>query len=38
MQLLEQLIARLDALGPVLNAFTHVDCDGALAAARATTA
>ena len=29
---------RLDALEPVLNAFTHVDRDGALAAATAATA
>ena len=38
LQLLEQSLARLDALEPVLNAFTHVDRDGALAAARAATA
>ena len=38
LQLLEQTLARLDALEPVLNAFTHVDRDGALAAARAATA
>jgi len=37
LQLLEQTLARLDALEPVLNAFTHVDRDGALAAARAAT-
>ena len=38
LQLLEQALARLDALEPVLNAFTHVDRDGAVAAARAATA
>ena len=38
LQLLEQSLARLDALEPVLNAFTHVDRDGALAAATAATA
>jgi aspartyl-tRNA(Asn)/glutamyl-tRNA(Gln) amidotransferase subunit A len=38
LQLLEQALARLDALEPVLNAFTHVDRDGALAAATAATA
>jgi aspartyl-tRNA(Asn)/glutamyl-tRNA(Gln) amidotransferase subunit A len=38
LQLLEQTLTRLDALEPVLNAFTHVDRDGALAAARAATA
>ena len=37
LQLLEQSLARLDALEPVLNAFTHVDRDGALAAAKAAT-
>ncbi len=36
--LLEQALARLDALEPVLNAFTHVDRDGALAAAQLATA
>jgi aspartyl-tRNA(Asn)/glutamyl-tRNA(Gln) amidotransferase subunit A len=36
-RLLEQTLARLDALEPVLNAFTHVDRDGALAAARSAT-
>jgi aspartyl-tRNA(Asn)/glutamyl-tRNA(Gln) amidotransferase subunit A len=38
LQLLDQTLARLDALEPVLNAFTHVDRDGAAAAARAATA
>ena len=38
LQLLERSLARLDALEPVLNGFTHVDRDGALAAARAATA
>ena len=38
LQLLDQSLARLDALEPVLNAFTHVDRDGAAAAARAATA
>jgi Asp-tRNA(Asn)/Glu-tRNA(Gln) amidotransferase A subunit family amidase len=38
LQLLEQTLARLDALEPVLNAFTHVDRDGAAAAATAATA
>jgi aspartyl-tRNA(Asn)/glutamyl-tRNA(Gln) amidotransferase subunit A len=38
LRLLEQSLARLDALEPVLNAFTHVDRDGALAAATAATA
>jgi aspartyl-tRNA(Asn)/glutamyl-tRNA(Gln) amidotransferase subunit A len=38
LQLLEQSLGRLDALEPVLNAFTHVDRDGALAAATAATA
>jgi aspartyl-tRNA(Asn)/glutamyl-tRNA(Gln) amidotransferase subunit A len=33
--LLDQALGRLDALEPVLNAFTHVDRDGALAAAKA---
>jgi aspartyl-tRNA(Asn)/glutamyl-tRNA(Gln) amidotransferase subunit A len=37
-QLLDQALARLDALEPVLNAFTHVDRDGARAAAMAATA
>src|SRR3984885_11240470 len=37
LRLLEQTLGRLDALEPVLNAFTHVDRDGALAAARAAT-
>src|SRR5580692_7416411 len=37
LQLLELALARLDAFQPVLNAFTHVDRDGALAAARAAT-
>jgi aspartyl-tRNA(Asn)/glutamyl-tRNA(Gln) amidotransferase subunit A len=37
LRLLEQTLARLDALEPVLNAFTHVDRDGALAAARSAT-
>ena len=32
LQLLEQSLSRLDALEPVLNAFTHVDREGALAA------
>jgi aspartyl-tRNA(Asn)/glutamyl-tRNA(Gln) amidotransferase subunit A len=34
-RLLEQALERLDALEPVLNAFSHVDRDGALAAATA---
>ena len=38
LQLLEHSFARLDALEPVLNAFTHVDRDGASAAATAATA
>lgn len=38
LQLLDQALRRLDALDPVLNAFTHVDRDGALAAATAATA
>ena len=38
LRLLEQSLSRLDALEPVLNAFTHVDRDGALAAAKAATA
>ena len=38
LRLLEQTLARLDALEPSLNAFTHVDRDGALAAAKAATA
>jgi aspartyl-tRNA(Asn)/glutamyl-tRNA(Gln) amidotransferase subunit A len=37
LHLLEQAFARLDALEPVLNAFTHVDRDGALSAAKAAT-
>ena len=37
-RLLDQALARLDALEPVLNAFTHVDRDGASAAAKAATA
>ena len=37
LRLLEQSLARLDALEPVLNAFTHVD-RGAVAAATAATA
>ena len=37
LRLLEQTLARLDALEPVLNAFTHVDRDGAHAAARSAT-
>ena len=37
-QLLSQALERLDALEPVLNAFTHVDRDGALAAATAAAA
>jgi aspartyl-tRNA(Asn)/glutamyl-tRNA(Gln) amidotransferase subunit A len=37
LRLLEQTLARLDAFEPVLNAFTHVDRDGALAAARSAT-
>jgi aspartyl-tRNA(Asn)/glutamyl-tRNA(Gln) amidotransferase subunit A len=37
LQLLDQALARLDALEPVLNAFTHVDSDGARAAAEAAT-
>jgi aspartyl-tRNA(Asn)/glutamyl-tRNA(Gln) amidotransferase subunit A len=35
--LLEQSLKRLDALEPTLNAFTYVDRDGALAAAKAAT-
>ena len=38
LRLLEQSLGRIDALEPVLNAFTHVDRDGALAAATAATA
>ena len=38
LRLLELTLARLDALEPSLNAFTHVDRDGALAAAKAATA
>jgi aspartyl-tRNA(Asn)/glutamyl-tRNA(Gln) amidotransferase subunit A len=38
LQLLEQALERLDGLEPVLNAFTHVDRDGALTAASAATA
>ena len=30
LELLDQALARLDALEPVLNAFTHVDRDGAM--------
>jgi aspartyl-tRNA(Asn)/glutamyl-tRNA(Gln) amidotransferase subunit A len=37
LQLLDQSLARLDAFEPVLNAFTHVDRDGALTAAKAAT-
>ena len=37
LDLLEQSLERLDALEPTLNAFTHVDRDGALAAAQAAT-
>lgn len=37
-RLLEQSLSRLDALDPALNAFTHVDRKGALAAARAAAA
>jgi aspartyl-tRNA(Asn)/glutamyl-tRNA(Gln) amidotransferase subunit A len=38
LRLLEQTLARLDALEPVLNAFTHVDRDGARVAATAANA
>jgi aspartyl-tRNA(Asn)/glutamyl-tRNA(Gln) amidotransferase subunit A len=38
LELLDQALARLDALEPVLNSFTHVDRDGALAAAQASAA
>ncbi len=38
LQLLDQALGRLEALEPVLNAFSHVDRDGALAAAKAATA
>ncbi len=38
LELLDQSLARLDALEPVLNSFSHVDRGGALAAARAATA
>ena len=38
LRLLEQSLGRIDALEPVLNAFTHVDRDGALAAATTATA
>jgi aspartyl-tRNA(Asn)/glutamyl-tRNA(Gln) amidotransferase subunit A len=38
LKLLEQTLARLDAFEPVLNAFTHVDREGALAAATASAA
>jgi aspartyl-tRNA(Asn)/glutamyl-tRNA(Gln) amidotransferase subunit A len=38
LELLQQSLARLDALEPALNAFTHVDRNGSLAAARAATA
>jgi aspartyl-tRNA(Asn)/glutamyl-tRNA(Gln) amidotransferase subunit A len=37
LKLLEQSLDRLHALEPVLNAFTHVDRDGARAAAKAAT-
>lgn len=37
LRLLEQSLGRLDALEPTLNAFTHVDREGALAAASAAT-
>jgi aspartyl-tRNA(Asn)/glutamyl-tRNA(Gln) amidotransferase subunit A len=37
LELLDQALARLDALEPVLNAFTHVDRDGALLSADAAT-
>ena len=37
-RLLDQALARLDALEPVLNAFTHVDREGASAAAQSATA
>ncbi len=36
-QLLDQTLSRLDASEPVLNAFVHVDRDGALVAAQAAT-
>jgi aspartyl-tRNA(Asn)/glutamyl-tRNA(Gln) amidotransferase subunit A len=38
LDLLDQALARLDALEPVLNCFTHVDRHGALTAARASSA
>src|SRR4051812_16691190 len=38
LELLDQALARLDALEPVLNSFTHVDRDGASTAAKAATA
>ena len=38
LELLDQALARLDALEPVLNSFTHVDRDGALAAAKTSIA
>ncbi len=37
LELLNQALARLDALEPVLNAFTHVDRDGARASAEGAT-
>ena len=37
LELLDQSLKRLDALEPTLNAFTHIDRDGALAAATAAT-
>lgn len=36
LDLLDQSLARLDAMEPVLNAFSNVDRDGALAAAKAS--
>jgi aspartyl-tRNA(Asn)/glutamyl-tRNA(Gln) amidotransferase subunit A len=38
LQLLDQALARLDALEPMLNAFTYVDRDGAFDGAKAATA
>lgn len=38
LRLLDQTLARLDALEPVLNCFTYVDRDGALNAAKSATA